>query len=140
MKNAVVALTVLCFSSLSFAHNLPVNTKWESDYLVGKGIFSMVISSSESVTVYEYKNSCILNYLGTPFACTKMGILGTEGVLKYVPVATDRMTAIWRVENSPYQIVHRLSDEINGSMRLLKVDNSGRVVESVRLFKVEKNN
>ncbi len=139
MKKIITILSTLSLSNFAFAHNLPVNTKWESDYLVGKGIFSVVVNTSETVTVNEDKNTCILNYLGTPFACTKMGFFSTVGTLKMVPVATDRMTAVWSVENSPYQIVHKLSDEINGFIRLLKVDNSGRVEESVRLFKVQKS-
>ncbi|BBH54503.1 hypothetical protein [Fluviispira sanaruensis] len=134
MKKLAYASLVL-FSTSAFAHNLPLNSNWESDYVVGKGVYSLQVTSKESVSVTEDINSCFFNSLGHVAGCTRMGVFPTNGNLVVKPFATDRMTTLYSLENSNYEVVHNLGNEAKGYIRLLKVDQNGRVVDSVRLFK-----
>ncbi|WP_186646113.1 hypothetical protein [Fluviispira vulneris] len=134
MKNIAFA-SLFLFSTSAFAHNLELNSNWESDYVVGKGVYSLHVTSKESVSVTEDINSCFFNYLGHVEGCTRMGVFQTDGNLVVKPVATNRMTTLYALENSNYEVVHNLGDEAKGYIRLLKVDQNGRVVDSIRLFK-----
>ena len=134
MKNIAIA-SLMLFSGTVFAHNLPLDSTWESDYIVGKGKFSLHVTSNEHVTIDEDHNQCFLNQVGLPAACTRMASIPTSGKLFVNPVATDRMTIVWGLENSNYEIVHNIGEFANGYLRLLKIDNEGRVIDSVRLFR-----
>ena len=134
MKNVAIASLMLMSSSV-FAHNLPVNSNWESDYIVGKGKFSLHVTSEENVSIKEDRNVCILNQIGLPSACTLMAPFPTEGKLYVKPVRTDRMTLVWALESKNYEVVHNLGDAAQGFLRLLKIDHEGNIVDSVRLFK-----
>jgi hypothetical protein len=134
MKNIAIASLMLMSSSV-FAHNLPLNSHWKSDYIVGKGSFSLHVKTEEHVRIDEDRNICTLNQIGLPFTCTLMAAIPTEGKLFVKPVAADRMTLVWGLEGSNYEVVHNLRDAENGFIRLLKIDNEGYVVDSVRLFR-----
>ncbi len=134
MKKLAYASLVL-FSTSAFAHNLPVNTTWQSDYVAGKGSYSLKVTSKVNVSVLEDTNGCFFDYLGRVSGCTLMGIIPTNGRLVIKSAATDHMTALYFLENSNYEVVHNLGDEAKGYIRLLKIDQNGNVEDSVRLFK-----
>lgn len=133
MKNVIISSLMLVSSSV-FAHNLPVNTTWKSDYVVGKGRVTLRVTTQERVSIDEDRNQCSFNQLGHLAACTQMATIPSEGNLFIKPIATDRITLVWALEGSNYELVHNLKDVSNGFIRLLKIDHEGRVVDSVRLF------
>ncbi|APJ04053.1 hypothetical protein [Silvanigrella aquatica] len=134
MKKLAYASLVL-FSTSAFAHNLPANTTWQSDYVVGKGTYSLQVTSKVNVSITENLNGCFFNYLGRVEGCTLMATTSTKGRLVVKPVATDHMTTLYFLENSNYEVVHNLGEEANGYIRLLRIDQNGQVEDSVRLFK-----
>lgn len=136
MKKILISSLMLATTSV-FAHNLQVNTKWESDYIPGKGSYTINVTSQENVAVTEDKNACFFNHLGNVGGCTLMWFAPVEGKLVVKPIAADRLTLVMGLEGTNYQIVHSLAhaNGPNAYLRLLKVDKEGGVVESVRLFK-----
>ena len=134
MKKIAIASLMLMSSSV-FAHNLPVNSNWESDYIVGKGKFSLHVTSEENVSIKEDRNVCVLNQIGLPFVCTLMEAIPTEGKLFVKPISTDRMTLVWAIESKNYEVVHNIKDVAQGFIRLLKIDHEENIVDSVRLYK-----
>ncbi|APJ02962.1 hypothetical protein [Silvanigrella aquatica] len=134
MKKIAVASLMLMSTSI-FAHNLPVHSKWESDYVIGKSTHTLHVTSQSDAAVTVDPNSCFFNHLGIVAGCTLMGTATYSGKLDVKNVPANRMTLVYGLENSQFEVVHNLSDEASGFLRLLKVDNKGNVVDSVRLFK-----
>jgi hypothetical protein len=134
MKKLAIASLMLISTSV-FAHNLPVDTIWKSDYITGKGSINLRVISNENISVMEDRNHCFFNNLGHIAGCTFKYFTPKKGKLVVKPVATDRMTLVYSLENSDYEVVHNLAEETKGFIRLLKVNQEGQVIDSVRLFK-----
>lgn len=132
MKNLLLS-SLLLLSSSAFAHSLPENSNWRSDYNPGKGTYSVKVVSNEMIELTVDQNACGFDQLGNVSFCTLMFFFPTKGVLTPVAVPAPRTTMVYSLENSEYRIVHDITK--SGFIRLLKVDQNGGVTESVRLFK-----
>ena len=132
MKKILLS-SLLLLSSSAFAHGLPENSKWSSDYTPGKGIYSVKVVSNEMIELTVDENVCGFNQLGNLSFCTKMFFFPIKGMLTPIAIPAPRTTVVYGLENSEYRFVHDISK--SSFIRLLKVDQNGGVIDSVRLFK-----
>ncbi len=136
MKKIILSSLMLITTS-AFAHTLPVNTSWSSDYAPGKGVYELNVISNNQVQLLEDKNTCGFTQLGKYSFCTRMGFFPIEGFLNVLQIRAPRTTLIYSLENSEYRILHSTVDEANGYIRLQKVNNMGVVIDSIRLFRYQ---
>ena len=132
MKKILLASLMLA-STTVFAHNLPQNSKWSSDYTPGKGTYTVNVVSNDEIELTVDGNICGFNDLVDVSFCTRMFFFPTKGVLTSLAIPAPRSTLVYSLENTEYRIVHDVTK--SGFIRLLKVDENGGVKESVRLFK-----
>ncbi|MGY3804215.1 hypothetical protein ACWNT8_09160 [Pigmentibacter ruber] len=132
MKKLLLASFMLVSTSV-FAHNLPQNSKWSSDYAPGKGTYIVKVVSKDEIELTVDENICGFNDLGDVSFCTLMFFFPIKGVLNTLPIPAPRSTLVYSLENTDYRIVHDVTK--NGYIRLLTVDENGGVKDSVRLFK-----
>jgi len=134
MKKIILSSLMLITTS-AFAHNLPVNSFWSSDYSPGKGVYKLNVISNSDVQLVEDKNVCGFDQLGNLSFYTRMAFFPIEGFLEVLRIRAPRTTTVYSLENSGFRILHSMVDEANGFVRLQKVDQQGSVVDSFRLFR-----
>jgi hypothetical protein len=131
----IIFSSLMLLSTSAFAHNLPVNSSWSSDYSPGKGMYKLNVISNEEVQLVEDKNTCGFDQLGNLSFCTRMAFFPIEGFLEVLKIRAPRTTLVYSLVNSEFRVLHSTVDQANGFIRLQKVDNHGSVIDSIRLFK-----
>lgn len=100
----ILLVTVLLgLSNFAFASSPILDGTWTTGYVVGHGKVSVIVEGSR-VSLINDQNSCNLNAIGEPAACTRMRAIATptafeldqktsgtqpKGILVYKLVGTD---------------------------------------------------
>jgi hypothetical protein len=142
MKSLLSLIAFLVSTSAS-AYTLDGMSVWQSDYIVGKGSFTVRAdqvyrcgNGQQGVTVSHNPNECSLDELGLPNACTLIGPSQEHGILKYVAVAATRDTSVYQVSGTNYRLVTALTANSAphlAAVRLLILNDRGEVVDAVSL-------
>jgi hypothetical protein len=130
--------SMVLVSASAFAHNLPLNSVWQSSYISGQGRFQVNVISQDNVSIIEDLNICYFNIYGQNTGCTtNMGYYYNTGKLLKDTIVLDRISTVWSLEGSPYGIGYNLGYSASGYINLLKFNYNGQVTESIWLQKVQ---
>lgn len=136
MKLMLISSMILVSTS-ALAHNLPLNSIWQSSYIPGQGRFQVNVLSEDNISVIEDLNVCYFDIYGRYTGCTNnMGYYYNSGKLLQDPVALNHMSTVWSLEGSSYGIGHNLGYSAKGYISLLKFNNGGEVSETIWLTKI----
>ena len=129
--------SIMLASTAAFAHNLPLNSVWQSSYIPGEGTYQVNVLSKDNISVIEDLNICYFNVYGQNTGCTtNMGYYYNTGKLLNA-YALDKLSSIWSLQGSNYGIENNLGYSARGYINLAKFDNNGQVVESVWLQRIQ---
>ena len=139
MRILILGFFLLAPFSTSFANGLK-ETLWKTDYISSLGTYQVYFKDSDQVTISKDPNHCGLDDLGRINGCTKMAVSSSIYQFEVAPISTNRRTLAYNViESSSGVVKYRLVstwplDPSNPeALRLLLLDENGRVVESLRL-------
>ncbi|NUM57342.1 MAG: hypothetical protein HUU56_01855 [Bdellovibrionaceae bacterium] len=123
----------LLMSQFLFAEGF-MDGNWTTGYVSGSGKIDLQVEDSKVLLKID-RNTCSLNAIGEPTACTRMAALEIQGKLEADVESSGRFprgTMIYKIKDTSYGVVY-FRNAFSTWHRLLKYDKKGVVIFAANL-------